>query len=79
MVRTSSLDGAKILLEEGLEPVMQITGRDRNRIAIQGELLSAAALGIKNVLALTGDHPEARGVFDMDSVNILQTFTRFTS
>lgn len=81
VVRTSSLGGAKILLEEGLEPVMQITGRDRNRIAIQGELLSAAALGIKNVLALTGDHPsigdhpEARGVFDMDSVNILQTAT----
>ncbi len=82
VVRTSSLGGAKILLEEGLEPVMQITGRDRNRIAIQGELLSAAALGIKNVLALTGDHPsigdhpEAKGVFDMDSVNILQTATK---
>ena len=82
VVRTSSLGGAKILLEEGLEPVMQITGRDRNRIAVQGELLSAAALGIKNVLALTGDHPsigdhpEAKGVFDMDSVNILQTATK---
>jgi len=81
VVRASSLGGAKILLDEGLEPIMQITGRDRNRIAIQGELLSAAALGIKNVLALTGDHPsigdhpEARGVFDMDSVNILQAAT----
>jgi len=82
VVRASSLGGAKILLDEGLEPIMQITGRDRNRIAIQGELLSAAALGIQNVLALTGDHPsigdhpEARGVFDMDSVNILQAATK---
>ncbi|MCR4430852.1 MAG: methylenetetrahydrofolate reductase [Tepidanaerobacteraceae bacterium] len=79
VVRASSLGAAAILVQEGLEPVMQITGRDRNRIAIQGELLSAAALGIKNVLALTGDHPsvgdhpQAKGVFDMDSVNILQT------
>lgn len=47
VVRASSLGGAKMLLDEGLEPIMQITGRDRNRIAIQGELLSAAALGIK--------------------------------
>lgn len=82
VVRASSLGGAKMLLDEGLEPIMQITGRDRNRIAIQGELLSAAALGIKNVLALTGDHPsigdhpDARGVFDMDSVNILQAATK---
>lgn len=82
VVRASSLGGAKILLDEGLEPIMQITGRDRNRIAIQGELLSAAALGIKNVLALTGDHPsvgdhpEARGVFDLDSVHILQAATK---
>lgn len=81
VVRASSLGAAKILLDEGIDPVMQITGRDRNRIAIQGELLSAAALGIKNVLALTGDHPsigdhpEAKGVFDLDSVNILQTAT----
>lgn len=78
VVRASSLGAATILVEEGLEPVMQITGRDRNRIAIQGELLSASALGIKNILALTGDHPsfgdnpQAKGVFEMDSVNILQ-------
>jgi 5,10-methylenetetrahydrofolate reductase len=78
VVRASSLGAAKILVDEGIEPVMQITGRDRNRIAIQGELLSAAALGIKNVLALTGDHPtfgdhpQAKGVYDLDSVNILQ-------
>lgn len=79
VVRASSLGASKILIDEGIEPVMQITSRDRNRIAIQGELLSASALGIKNVLALTGDHPaigdhpQAKGVYDMDSVNILQT------
>ncbi|AIS53132.1 5,10-methylene-tetrahydrofolate reductase subunit MetF [Thermoanaerobacter kivui] len=77
VVRVSSLGAAVILLEEGLEPIMQITGRDRNRIAIQGELLAAGALGIKNVLALTGDHPMfgdqpgAKPVYDCDSVNIL--------
>ncbi|MGB9814308.1 MAG: methylenetetrahydrofolate reductase [Thermovenabulum sp.] len=78
VVRVSSLGASVILIEEGLEPVMQITGRDRNRIAIQGELLSAGALGIKNVLALTGDHPvfgdnkTTKPVFELDSVNILQ-------
>lgn len=79
IMRASSLGAAKVLLENGLEPVMQITGRDRNRIAVQGELLSAAVLGIKNVLALTGDHPsvgdhpQAKAVFDLDSVTILKT------
>lgn len=79
VVRASSMGAAKVLLDHGLEPVMQITGRDRNRIAIQGELLSASVLGIKNVLALTGDHPsvgdhpQAKAVFDLDSVSILQT------
>lgn len=78
VVRVSSLGASVILIEEGLEPVMQITGRDRNRIAIQGELLSAGALGIKNILALTGDHPvfgdhkTTKPVFELDSVNILQ-------
>lgn len=79
VVRVSSLGAAILIKQQGLEPVMQITGRDRNRIAIQGELLSAAALGIKNILALTGDHPvcgdnkQAKPVFELDSVNILQT------
>lgn len=78
VVRISSLGAAIMLLEEGIEPVMQLTGRDRNRIAIQGELLAAGALGIKNILALTGDHPvfgdnkQAKPVFELDSVNILQ-------
>lgn len=79
IVRLSSIASAKILLEEGLEPIMQVTCRDRNRIAIQSDLLGAAALGIRNVLCLTGDHqkfgdqPEAKGVFDLDSVQLIAT------
>ena len=70
-------------MDEGVEPVIQITGRDRNRIAIQGELLSAGVLGIKNLLAITGDHPRmgdhpnAKPVYDLDSVGILQVATTF--
>lgn len=79
VVRASSLSLCHLLQDEGFEPVLQITGRDRNRIAIQGELLSAALLGVKNVLAITGDHteigdhPEALPVFDLDAVTILHT------
>ena len=78
IVRLSSVAGAVILLQEGVEPVMQMTARDRNRIAIQSDLLGAYALGIRNVLCLTGDHqkfgnhPQAKGVFDLDSVQIVQ-------
>jgi methylenetetrahydrofolate reductase (NADPH) len=77
IVRLSSIASAKIVLEEGLEPVIQMTCRDRNRIAIQSDLLGASALGIENVLCLTGDyqkfgnHPEAKGVFDLDSVQLI--------
>lgn len=77
VVRLSSIAAAKIALEEGLEPVIQMTCRDRNRIAIQSDLLGASALGIENVLCLTGDHqrfgnhPEARSVFDLDSVQLI--------
>lgn len=77
-LKATSLATCKILKDEGLEPVFQITGRDRNRIAIQGELLSAGVFGIENVLALTGDytmtgdHPGAKPVYDLDSVGILQ-------
>jgi len=80
-LKASSLATCKVLKEEGLEPVLQITGRDRNRIAIQGELLSAGVFGIENVLALTGDyttvgdHPGAKAVYDLDSVGILQAAT----
>jgi methylenetetrahydrofolate reductase (NADPH) len=79
MVRLSSLAGSVIALGEDVEPVMQLQCRDRNRMALQSDLLGAAALGIPNVLLLTGDHqrfgdhPEARGVFDLDSVQLLWT------
>jgi methylenetetrahydrofolate reductase (NADPH) len=79
VARLSSIASAKILLDEGVEPIMQMTCRDRNRLAIQSDLLGAAALGIRNVLCLTGDHqkfgdhPEARGVFDLDSIQLIAT------
>ncbi|MFN3921317.1 MAG: methylenetetrahydrofolate reductase, partial [Caldimicrobium sp.] len=77
VVRVSSLASAIFLLSEGLEPVMQMTCRDRNRIGIQADLLGACALGIKNLLCLTGDHPkfgnhpQAKPVFDLDSIQLL--------
>ena len=77
IVRLSSIASATILLDCGLEPVVQMTCRDRNRIAIQSDLLGAAALGAKNLLCLTGDHqkfgnhPEAKGVFDLDSIQMI--------
>lgn len=83
VMRISSLTACKVVMDEGVEPVIQITGRDRNRIAIQGELLSAGVLGIRNLLAVTGDHPQmgdhpnAMPVYDLDSVGILQVATTF--
>lgn len=77
IVKMSSISSAVFLIEEGLEPVIHITCRDRNRIAIQSDLLGAGALGIKNVLCLTGDyitlgnHPQAKPVFDLDSVQLI--------
>ncbi len=85
IVRLSSIASAKILLEEGVEPIMQMTCRDRNRLAMQSDLLGAAALGIRNVLCLTGDHqsigdqPEARGVFDLDSVQLIAAVATLNS
>ena len=81
VMRLGSLIVSEHLVRQGLEPVFQLTCRDRNRLAIQTELLSAAWVGIENVLALTGDHqflgdhPMAKGVFDLDSVSLLQTIT----
>jgi 5,10-methylenetetrahydrofolate reductase len=78
IVRMSSIASANIMMQEGPEPVIQMTTRDRNRIAIQSDLLGASALGIKNLLCLTGDHqkfgnhPDAKGVFDLDSIQLLQ-------
>jgi methylenetetrahydrofolate reductase (NADPH) len=75
----SSLGLCAILLRAGYEAVMQMSCRDRNRIALQGDLLGASALGVKNVLCLTGDdvtagdQPEAKRVFDLDSMHLLRT------
>lgn len=78
VMRLGSLVGSHLLLQKGVEPVFQMTCRDRNRIALQSDLLNAAVLGISNVLCLTGDyvtlgdHPDAKPVFDLDSVSLLQ-------
>jgi methylenetetrahydrofolate reductase (NADPH) len=85
VVRLSSIASAKILLDEGVEPIMQMTCRDRNRLAIQSDLLGAAALGVRNVLCLTGDYqtfgdqPEAKGVFDLDSIQLVATVAAMNS
>ena len=82
VMRMGSLGACHLILEEGLEPVYQLTCRDRNRLAIQSDLLSAHALGLRNVLALTGDyvsvgdHPQAKPVFDLESVQLLQVIIR---
>jgi methylenetetrahydrofolate reductase (NADPH) len=79
VMRLGSLVTSALAVQGGLEPIYQVTCRDRNRIALQSDLLSAWVLGIKNVLALTGDlpalgdHPQAVGVYDLDSVSLLQT------
>jgi len=78
VVRMSSIAGCSILLNMGMEPIMQLTCRDRNRIALQSEVLGASALGIRNILFLTGDHqslgnhPDSKGVFDIDSLQLIQ-------
>jgi methylenetetrahydrofolate reductase (NADPH) len=78
VLRVGSLAVSARLIERGLEPVFQLTCRDRNRLALQSDLLSAWALGIENVLCLTGDHPilgdhtEAKPVYDLDSVQLLK-------
>jgi len=77
IVRLSSIAAARILLDEGIDPIVQATCRDRNRIALQSDILGAAALGVRSVLLLTGDHmvmgnqPDARPVYDMDSVQLI--------
>ena len=78
IVRMSSLAGCTLLKAQGIDPVMQIVCRDRNRIAIQSDVLGAAALGIGNILCLSGDHqsfgnhPTAKNVFDIDSIQLIQ-------
>ncbi|MBR6349662.1 MAG: methylenetetrahydrofolate reductase [Lachnospiraceae bacterium] len=79
VMRLGSLAMCKVLKDNGFNPIFQLTCRDRNRIALESDLLSAAMLGIDNVLALTGDytklgdHPGAKPVFDLDSVSLLYT------
>ncbi|MDR1313516.1 MAG: methylenetetrahydrofolate reductase [Deltaproteobacteria bacterium] len=77
VVRMSSLAASVIALREGLDPVMQMVCRDRNRIAAQSDLLGAAALGVNNIIALSGDHqrfgdhPQSKNVYDLDSVSLI--------
>ncbi|CAG0970389.1 methylenetetrahydrofolate reductase (NADPH) [Anaerolineae bacterium] len=77
VMRLSSLACSVLLLKEGIDPVFQMTCRDRNRLALQSDLMGAWVLGVKNVLALTGDHVafgdhrEAKAVFDIDSVQLV--------
>ena len=78
VVRMSSLAAGVLALQEGLEPVVQITCRDRNRLAMQSDVLGAYALGLRNVLCLSGDHqtfgnhPQAKNVYDLDSMQLVQ-------
>src|SRR3990167_7452589 len=78
IMRACSLAVAKAVLDAGADPVLQMTCRDRNRLALQADLLGAAILGIRNVLLLTGDdpkagdHPEAKPVFDINSAALMQ-------
>lgn len=82
VVRMSSMAAAVILMQMGLEPVMQMVCRDRNRIAMQSDILGASALGVKNLLCLSGDHqkfgdhPTAKNVFDLDSIQLIQAVGR---
>jgi len=82
VMRLGSLATCHLLKEFGLDPVFQMTCRDRNRLALQSDLLSAHVLGIENVLAITGDlpslgdHPQAKPVFDLDSVQLLWVIKR---
>lgn len=78
VVRLSSLAACVLLLHDGLDPILQMVTRDRNRIALQSDILGASALGIRTILCLSGDHqsfgnqPQAKGVFDIDSMQLIQ-------
>ena len=85
VMRLSSLACSVLLLKEGIDPVFQMTCRDRNRIAIQSDIMGAWALGVKNILALSGDHVsfgdhrDAKAVFDLDSVQLVQVISKLNS
>ncbi|MFH1583593.1 MAG: methylenetetrahydrofolate reductase [Actinomycetota bacterium] len=80
IVRMSSIASAIKIIQLGMEPIIQMVTRDRNRIALQSDLIGAAALGVKNVLCLTGDHqsfgnhPSSKNVFDVDSIQLIKMF-----
>ncbi len=85
VMRLGSLATCKVLKDAGMTPIYQLTCRDRNRIALQSDLLSAAMFGIENLLLLTGDHtrlgdhPQAKPVFDLDSVSLVHAVTKLES
>ncbi len=85
VLRMSSIAASVILLQHGIEPICQMACRDRNRIALQSDLMGAHALGIRNILALTGDpvkagdHPDAKSVFDLESVRLLKLIAKLNS
>jgi len=80
VVRISSMASGVIAQQNGVEAIMQMTCRDRNRLAMQADILGAVALGIKNILCLTGDHmsfgnhPQAKGVHDIDSIQLIRMY-----
>ncbi|MCJ7743203.1 MAG: methylenetetrahydrofolate reductase [Dehalococcoidales bacterium] len=82
VMRLGSMATCHLISDHGLEPVLQMTCRDRNRIALQSDLLSAWVLGMRNVLSITGDlpslgdHPQAMSVYDLDSVQLLWVISR---
>jgi methylenetetrahydrofolate reductase (NADPH) len=85
VLRMSAVGASAILLQHGIEPVCQIACRDRNCIGLQADLMGAYALGIRNILALTGDpikagdHQESRGVFELESVRLLKLINKLNS
>jgi methylenetetrahydrofolate reductase (NADPH) len=85
VLRMCPMAASAILLQQGIEPICQIACRDRNRIGLQADLMGASALGIRNILALTGDpikagdHPDAKAVFDLESVRLLQLIQKLNS
>ncbi len=84
-MRMCPLAAATFILKEGLDVIWQITCRDRNRIALQADCLGASAIGIKNVLPMkgddpkAGDHPDAKGVFDLDTTELIKTLNKLNS
>ncbi|MDD4201926.1 MAG: methylenetetrahydrofolate reductase [Candidatus Omnitrophica bacterium] len=82
VMRLNSLTVSRLLLEKDIEPICQFTTRDRNRLALQSDLLSAYVLGIRNVVVMTGDHPtlgdhpKAKPVYDLDSIKLLDVISR---